>query len=306
MAFLKKLKFWKKRKNTPTKVDACVSIEHPWTSDAATLTTDPTKVDAFVSTEDPRTSDAATWTMDPTVMCAAYTQTETRMDVGGGAAAKEKNEHQLLIKNQKIRELEKELAVSKNFTADLMLDVNSVEQQVRKYAEEPVISWADDCECKKNASAVADLLKTFITKKSKPEATSGSNTKVDRETQTEERSSQRECTNSDGQETLRRLEKKNKKLSVLVEEYERKIVVLNEKMEQLLEDETFQIHHIQMKCEEENERQLLKIRNMREELMWYKEQLPGIRMPTGQGPYSYCKKENGRKKNLPPCLQKRK
>ena len=27
MAFLKKIKFWKKRKNTPTKVDACVSTE---------------------------------------------------------------------------------------------------------------------------------------------------------------------------------------------------------------------------------------------------------------------------------------
>ena len=126
MAFLKKLKFWKKRKNTPSKVDSCVSIEHPWTSDAATLTTDRTKVDACVSTEDPRTSEAATFTMDPTVMCAAYTQTETRMDVGG-AAAKGKYEHQLLLKKQKIRELEEELAVSKEFTADLMLDVNSVE-----------------------------------------------------------------------------------------------------------------------------------------------------------------------------------
>jgi hypothetical protein len=306
MAFLKKLKFWKKRKNTPTKVDACVSIDDTLICDAASLTTDPTKVDSCVSTEDPRTSDAATLTMDLTIMCAAYTQTETRLDVGGGAAAKEKYEHQLLIKNQKIRELEEELAVSKNFTADFMLDMNSVEQQVRKYAEEPVISWAEDCECKKNVSAVADVFKKFITKKSKPAATSARNTKVDCESQTEERSSQRECANSDGQETLRRLEKKNQKLSVLIEEYERKIVVLNEKMEHLLEDGKFQIHHIQMKCEEENERQLLKIRNMREELMWYKEQLPGIRMPTGQGPYSYCKKENGRKKNLPTHLQNRK
>ena len=68
MAFLKKLKFWKKRKNTPTKVDACVS------------------------TEDPRACDAATVTMDPPVMCAAYTQTETMMD-GGDSAAKEKFVH---------------------------------------------------------------------------------------------------------------------------------------------------------------------------------------------------------------------
>jgi len=298
MAFLKKLKFWKKRKNTPTKVDACVSIEHPWTSDAATLTTDPTKVDAFVSTEDPRTSDAGTWTMDLTVMCAAYTQTETRMYVGGGAA-KEKYE-QLVIKNQKIRELEVELAVSKNFTADLMLDVNSVEQQVRKYAEEPVISWADDCECKKNVSAVADVLKKFInkkkdTKKSKQEATSGSNTKVDCETQTDENSSQRERANADGQETLRRLEETNRELSVLVEEYKRKIVVLNEKMEDLLQEQKSHVHQIEMKCEEEKQRHLLKMRDIREELIWYKEQLPGFRMPTGkQGPSrdisSDCKK----------------
>jgi len=64
MGFLKKIKFWKKKKrnnNTPTKVDACVS------------------------TEDPPTCDAATVSMDPTVMCATYTQTESRMD-GGGAA----------------------------------------------------------------------------------------------------------------------------------------------------------------------------------------------------------------------------
>jgi hypothetical protein len=57
------------------------------------------------------------------------------------------------------------------------------------------------------------VLKKFITKKkdtkkSKPEATSGSNTKVDCETQTEENSRQRDCANADGQETLRRLEEK--------------------------------------------------------------------------------------------------
>ena len=192
---------------TPTKVDACLSTEDPRTCDAATLT----KVDVCVSTEDPRTCDAATLTMDPTVMCAAYTQTENRLDVGGGAA-KEKYEHERVIKkNQKIRELEEELAVSKKLTADLMLNLNSVEQQVRKYAEEPAISWSDDCDCKNKVSAGADLLKKFITKrkdakKSKPEATSGSNTKVDCETQTEANSRQRDYTNADGQETVRRLE----------------------------------------------------------------------------------------------------
>ena len=149
------------------------------------------------------------------------------------------------------------------------------------------------------------------TKKSKPKATSGCNTKVDCEAQTEENSSQRECSNADGQETLRTLEKKHRKLSVLVEEYERKIGLLNEKMEHLLQDQNSHIQHIEMKCEEENKRQLLKKRDMREELIWYKKQLPGTRMPTGQqGPSihrsSDCKKENGRRKNLPPRLQNRK
>ena len=37
-----------------------------------------TKVDACVSTEEPQTWDASTVTVDPSVMCAAYTQTETR------------------------------------------------------------------------------------------------------------------------------------------------------------------------------------------------------------------------------------
>jgi hypothetical protein len=65
----------------------------------------------------------------------------------------------------------------------LMLSINSVEQQVRKYAEAPVVSWSDDCECKQKVSAVADSLRKFIiteedAKKSKPEATSGTNTRV--------------------------------------------------------------------------------------------------------------------------------
>jgi hypothetical protein len=73
-----------------------------------------------------------------------------------------------------------------------MLNVNSVEQQVREYAEKPVISWSGDCECRQQVSAVADFLKRFIitdrdTKKSKPDATPGRTTKVDHETQTADR-----------------------------------------------------------------------------------------------------------------------
>jgi len=137
MGFLKKIKFCKKRNNnTPTKVDACVSTEDPWTCNAVTMS------------------------MDPNVMCAAYTQAETRMD-GGGGAVKEEYEREFEMKNQKIRELEEELAVSKRLTADLMLNMNSIEQQVRKYVEEPVIIWLDDCERKQQVSAVADLLKNL-------------------------------------------------------------------------------------------------------------------------------------------------
>ena len=278
MAYLKKIRFWKKRNNnTPT-------IEDPRTCDAATVTMDLTMVDACVSTDDHLTCNAATLTMDPTVMCAAYTQTETRMD--GGAAAKGKCEHELETKNHKIWELEEELAFSKKLTSDLILNLTSIEQQVRKYAEAPTIRWSDDCDCKQQVSAVADFLKKIIkkrdAKKSKPEATSGRNTKVDGKTQTEANSRQRDCANADGHETVRRLEEKNSNLSILVEEYERKISLLSEEMEHMLQDRTSCIHHIKMRYEEETQHQVLKMRDMRDELLWYKEQLPGTRMPTGQ------------------------
>jgi hypothetical protein len=53
---------------------------------------------------------------------------------------------------------EEELAVSRRLVADM----NSIEQQVQKYMEEPVINWADNCECRQQLSSVADLLKNFI------------------------------------------------------------------------------------------------------------------------------------------------
>ena len=129
-----------------------------------------------------------------------------------------------------------------------------------------------------------------------------------RKTQTEENSGQRDCAIDDGQDTLRMLEEKNRKLSVLVEQYKRKIGLLNKQMEHLVQDRKSHIHHIEMKCEEENQGQLLKMRDMRDELIWYKEQFPGTRMPKGQqGPSRTCPvtKENGIK-NLPPRLKKRK
>ena len=380
MGFLKQIKFWKKRSNnTPTKVDECVC------------------------TEDPRTCNA-TVSMDPTVMCAAYTQTETRMD-GGGAAAKQEYERELQMNNQKIRELEEELAVSNRLTSELMLNVNSVQQQVREYMEKPVINWSDDCECRQQISAVGDLLRKFIiterdakkskpevsdakkskseardtkkskpeardakkskpevsdvkkskpevgdakkskpevsdvkksmseardtkkskpeardtkkskpeardakkskpevshakksksedrdtkkskpeardAKKTKPEATSGRTYKVDSETQTEANTRQRDCADADERETLRRLEDKNRKLFELVKDYERKIAALNEEMEHIFQDRKCDIHHIKMRYKEEYQRQLLKMRDMRDELLWYTERLPGIRMPT--------------------------
>jgi len=91
-----------------------------------------------------------------------------------------------------------------------MLKMNSVEEQVRKYTEEPVIFWSDDCECKKQVSAVADLLKKIIiternANNSMVEATSRRNIKGDCKTQTEANSMQRDCANADEHKTVRRL-----------------------------------------------------------------------------------------------------
>jgi hypothetical protein len=78
---------------------------------------------------------------------------------------------------------------------------------------------------------------------SKPEATSRRNTSVDCETQTEAKSRRMDCANAHEQEIVRRLEDKNGKLSVLVEEYERKIVLLSEETEHMLRDRASHIHH---------------------------------------------------------------
>jgi hypothetical protein len=108
------------------------------------------------------------------------------MDGVGGAAATQEYERELEVKNQKIRELEEELAVSKRLTTDFMLNMNRAKQQLRKYVEQPVIMWSDDCECKQQVLAVAGLLKKFITMErntnnSKPGSSSRRNTKVDGE-----------------------------------------------------------------------------------------------------------------------------
>jgi hypothetical protein len=95
-----------------------------------------------------------------------------------------------------------------------MLNVNSVEQQLRKYADEPVIRLLDECDCKQQVSAVADLLKKIViaeryVKNSKPEATSRRNTEFNCEAQKEENSRQRDRANADVQENVRRLEDRN-------------------------------------------------------------------------------------------------
>jgi hypothetical protein len=206
--------------------------------------------------------------MDLIVMCATYTQTESRMDGDGGGAATQEYERELEVKNQKIRKLEEELAVSKRLTADFMINMNSAEQQLRKYAEEPAIMWSDDC----------DLFKKFIITKrdannSKPEVTSPRKSKVDGETQTEGNSRKGDRARADEQETVSRLQDKNRELSLLVEENERKIVLLNEEMEQVLQDRTSHIEHIKKRHEEVIQRQMLKMRDMQDELLWYKKQL---------------------------------
>jgi uncharacterized small protein (DUF1192 family) len=133
----------------------------------------------------------------------------------------------------------------------------------------------DGCECKQQVSAIADLLKKFIimgAKNSKSEATFRRNIKVDCKIQTETNSRQMDCANADEQKTVRRHEAKNGKLSVLVEEYERKIVLLNEEMEHMLRDRTSHICLMEKRYEEENQRKMQNMRDMCDEMLWYKEQ----------------------------------
>jgi hypothetical protein len=54
------------------------------------------------------------------------------------------------------------------------------------------------------------IIKKRDVKISKPEATSGKNTKVDSETQTEANSRQRDCTNANVQQNVRWLEEREK------------------------------------------------------------------------------------------------
>jgi len=122
-------------------------------------------------------------------------------------------------------------------------------------------------------SSVADLLKKFmITERdaNKPEATSSRNNSVDCETQTEPNTRRRDCANADNQEIVRRLEDRNRKLSVL-EKYERKTVLLNEELEHVLRDRTSHIQHIKKRNEEEKGILLRKISDMRDEIISLKE-----------------------------------
>jgi polyhydroxyalkanoate synthesis regulator phasin len=190
---------------------------------------------------------------------------ENKMD----RAMKVKYECELQFKNQRIRILEKELEDSKRLTADLMIKINSVEEQV-KYAVKAVVSWCDECACKKPLPAVTNLVGKFITdrdaKNSDPEATTGRSTECVCETPTETESRQRDCAKLDEQETKRRV-------PGLVEDCARVTELLKEQAERLLHDETSLIHDIKRRFEEENERQVQKMRDMCDELTWYKKQL---------------------------------
>jgi hypothetical protein len=146
-----------------------------------------------------------------------------------GGAAKVDYERESDIKNQKIRELEEEVAVFK-------LNINSAQEQLRKYAEETIIRWSDDCDCRHELSAVADSLKKIVVternaRNSNPEATSRRNNKIDCEIQTEGNSMQWDSAGTDQEETIRRLEAKNEMLTELVEGYHTTVVVLNEVIE---------------------------------------------------------------------------
>jgi hypothetical protein len=90
--------------------------------------------------------------MDPTVMFAAYTQ--TRMDGGGGGAAKQEYERKLQVNNQKIRELTRGGAGGLK-EIDFRLDARHEQRRTAKeHTEKPALSWTDDCECRQQVSAV--------------------------------------------------------------------------------------------------------------------------------------------------------
>jgi uncharacterized membrane protein YgcG len=209
-------------------------------------------------------------------MCSVYTQTEDEMvSAVRVTAVRVKYERKLEFKNERIWELEKELEVSKRMSADLMIKINSLEEQV-KYAEKPVVSWCDQCARKKPLPAVTNLVGKLITdrdaKNSDAEATTGRSTECDRETPTETESRQRHCANLDEQKTERIVPQ-------LVENYERMIRLLNEQTERLLHDKTSLIQDIKRRFDEENQRQVQKMC----EVTWYKEQLLASLCREGRG-----------------------
>ena len=129
MGFFRKLKFWKKRNSySLTKLDA-------------------------------RICGATTVTVDPTVISAAHT--DTRMDVGVYAAYSDyKREHDL--KNQKIRKLEEELAVSKGLTAEATSDRNT---KVNCGTQTQANSMQRDCANAVDQETVSTLCTTVNTLK---------------------------------------------------------------------------------------------------------------------------------------------
>jgi hypothetical protein len=203
MGLFEKLKFSKKR-TTKNKGRQNMGFFEKLKFWKKRTTKTPTMEDGCVYAKDRRICDDAKVSMEPTV--------------------KVEYERELELKNQRIGKLEEDLAVSKQLAADLMLTLRSVEEQVRKYAEMPVTSRCDDCECKKQVPASTDLCeKNIITdlddKKSNPEKTSGRSTEFDGETPKEAKGGQTDCANADEQETKRRV-------SVLVEEIRKLCVEL--------------------------------------------------------------------------------
>jgi hypothetical protein len=293
MGLLDKLLCWKKRtKKIPTTEDGRLYNLGPWICVDANVCMDttvkcsaytqtqklkcrkkktentPSKEDGAVFNKDRRICVDAELIMDQTVMCCAYTQTQTT--VISGDAVIVKYERELELKNQRIRQLEEELAISNRLFTDLMLHIKSMEEQLKKYAEMPVISWCDECECKEQVPTFTDLCEKFTitdfdAENTKTDTTSSMITEFDSENPTEAKSTQRDCARPDEQAT-------GKRMSVSVKEYERKFRLLNEEIERLLDD-PFQFDDIKSSYEEGNRRQAQKIREMRDELNWCKEQL---------------------------------
>jgi hypothetical protein len=60
--------------------------------------------------------------------------------------------------------LQEQLAMSQATTIEVLCNVEKLEQNLREYAERPITSWAEDCECRPKVAEIANGLKDTMKK----------------------------------------------------------------------------------------------------------------------------------------------